>query len=494
MKRHGPEMSWLECRFGGSASPGRVAGRIPLPSHPRPRRNAKRPEQSSHPRHRNGAPHVAIIGGGPAGAATAIAVRGHLPNCRISLIEASDYDASRIGETLHPAARILLRRLGVWDGFVMEDHAEAHGSVAAWGSDEPLGNDFFTARFGSGFHLDRRRFDAWLAAQAERRGITLWRGTRLEDARDTAGGWRLRLARDTDRFDLAADFVVDAGGRRARFARLAGARPVRYDRLIGAYLFFENTRSGSFDSRTRIESAPYGWWYGAPLPGHRIAVACMTDHDIARRLGLARRDAWLDALAETRHLRPWLGSAAPDGEPVLCAAQASRLDRCIGERWLAVGDAAAHFDPLSGQGLVQALRGGIAAAFAIADAFAGRKGALARYQAVIDAEVNAFLPARDHFYGLERRWPREEFWRRRQVPIVVPPGLRLQAAEKAVPSPSRSNFHLSSNQWQRLLTLCRDPQPAHAVVARLRNETGLPARHLVLALQKALETGELMPV
>ena len=78
-------------------------------------------------------PHIAIIGAGPAGAATALALRAHAPELRISLIEASDYQPMRFGETLHPAARQLLQRLRVWDSFLAENHTPAHGIVSIWG-------------------------------------------------------------------------------------------------------------------------------------------------------------------------------------------------------------------------------------------------------------------------------------------------------------------------------------------------------------------------
>lgn len=437
-------------------------------------------------------PHIAIIGAGPAGATTALALRAHAPELRISLIEASDYRQMRFGETLHPAARLLLQRLQLWDAFLAENHALSHGIISIWGQDAPANNDFFTSLLGLGFHLDRCRFDAWMAAVAEQRGVRIMRQNRLIGAMRTDTGWRLQLTdADNRRIALDADFVVDAGGRRAPFARLAGARRVHYDRLIGAFMLFEDKQDIPADSRTLIEASADGWWYGARLPSGRIAAACMTDVDITRRLSLARRDAWLTAALQAQHLSRWLGAARPTGTPILCSAQAGRLDVCTGWRWLAVGDAAVSFDPLSGQGLVQALRGGISAAYAIADSLTQQQAASARYAAGIDAEVRAFLSARDHYYALEQRWPEERFWRRRQQRIVLSPQQLLQTAPETDSHPA-SPLYLSQAQRRRVQDLCLRPRAAHEVVHSLCEETKLPERHWLLALQYLIKIGALI--
>src|SRR5262245_28653187 len=60
---------------------------------------------------------VAIVGGGPGGAATALALRAYAPSLSVVLLEASGYDTLRVGEALPPLARRLLEHLGVWESF-----------------------------------------------------------------------------------------------------------------------------------------------------------------------------------------------------------------------------------------------------------------------------------------------------------------------------------------------------------------------------------------
>ena len=92
---------------------------------------------------------------------------------------------------------------------------------------------------------------------------------------------------------------------------------------------------------------------------------------------------------------------------------ASALTPPAGDGWLAAGDAALSFDPLSSQGLFNALYTGLASAEAADRALSGDGSALSDYAArlaEIDAVYRRNLRA---WYELERRWPDQEFWRRR---------------------------------------------------------------------------------
>ena len=83
-------------------------------------------------------------------------------------------------------------------------------------------------------------------------------------------------------------------------------------------------------------------------------------------------------------------------------------------QWLAVGDAASIFDPLSSQGIVKALRSGVFASYAIADLLLnGDDLGLRRYRRYVQDEFEGYAKNRAQYYGEERRWPESEFWRRR---------------------------------------------------------------------------------
>ncbi|HEU4883086.1 MAG TPA: FAD-dependent oxidoreductase [Longimicrobium sp.] len=368
---------------------------------------------------RDSAHDVVVAGGGPGGCAAALALRAHAPGLSVALVEASAYGGERVGETLPPPAADVLRHLGVWDAFAAQAHHPAYGTAAAWGSPVPYENEFLYHVRQVGWHLDRGAFDGMLADQARARGVHVRRETRVLDAVRDADGWRLPLSDGTE---LRARLLVDATGAGGALARRrGGARLVVHDRLAGFVRFFRQPGGGG-TPYTLVEAFADGWWYTAPLPDGRRVVACMTDSDLARGLRMDEDAHWHDLLAETApRVRGSLGDAVADGDPVVRAARSGRLDPAAGDGWLAVGDAASTFDPLSSQGILKALRSGVFAAYAAGDLLAkGDDAGMRRYPAFVAREFEHFLGTRAKYYAEEARWPEREFWRRRHAHAAQP--------------------------------------------------------------------------
>jgi flavin-dependent dehydrogenase len=365
---------------------------------------------------------VVVAGGGPGGCAAALALRAHAPGLFVTLVEASAYGGERIGETLPPPAAEVLQHLGVWEAFAAQAHHPAYGTAAAWGSETAYENDFLFHVRQVGWHLDRGAFDGMLADQAQARGVQVLRGTRVLDAvRDEDGGWLLPLSDGTE---LRARFLIDATGAGAALARRRGGGRLEVrDRLAGFVRFFRQPGGGG-TPHTLVEAFADGWWYTAPLPDGRRVVACMTDSDLARGLRLDEDASWRALLAETAlRVRACLDGAEQDGGPVVRAARSGRLDPATGDGWLAVGDAASTFDPLSSQGILKALRSGIFAAYAAGDLLAkGDDAGMRRYRVFVEREFQSFLRSRARYYADEARWPEREFWRRRHAHAAEPAG------------------------------------------------------------------------
>lgn len=126
----------------------------------------------------NPSPRIAVIGGGPAGIAAALRLQ-QAGFAAITVVEAGDYTAPKIGETLPPPCQRELQTLGLWEAFAADAHLPATLSASAWGSGTVEFNDFLFRPVGRGWHLDRAKFDRRLAALAEERSIVVRRNTRL---------------------------------------------------------------------------------------------------------------------------------------------------------------------------------------------------------------------------------------------------------------------------------------------------------------------------
>lgn len=345
---------------------------------------------------------VMILGGGPAGAATALALARS--GASIAVVSRSRGDHPRIGETVPPTIMRPLVQLGVWDAFVADGHAPAPGTVVRWGADQPYENDFIVNPYGHSWHLDRTRFDAMLIGAASRAGAQIQDlppGGRVEhDDR----GWSMRFA---NRPHLRAPFVIDATGRSARVAQRHGVTRHRVDRLIGLVRF---GTSAATEARTLLEACAQGWWYAAVLPDNRAVTALFTDADLLPVGAMERDRLWARALSRTR-LVPEIMATTGASRIYAAAAPTGTLSECTGRDWLAVGDAARTLDPLSGQGLTTALTSAIRAAEAVLGAH--RKAALDAFSHQTAEEHRTHLSTRLAYYRRENRWPRSPFWQRR---------------------------------------------------------------------------------
>jgi flavin-dependent dehydrogenase len=354
---------------------------------------------------------IAVIGGGPAGAVAAMTLARS--GVTVALLDAGASRHPSVGETLPPAVRSVFDRLGLRATVTAEGYLPSVGSWSAWGGAEPFGRDFLFNRFGHGWHLDRRRFDALLREAARSAGARLSIGASVIASVPLAdGGFRICLA---DGGEITARIVLDASGRGAGFARQRGIRRQAVDRMVALVGYVVRRADAEVEpAATLIEATAEGWWYTAPLPQDRLAAVFMTDTDVARSCGISA-ESWLDRLAAAPHtgaraLRYGTGLAGP---PVMVPATSSRLERFGGTDWLAIGDAAATQDPLSSEGILVAMETGLDGARAAAQALNGDRDALAAAEARRETGWLGYLGERRRYYAMERRWPDAPFWRRR---------------------------------------------------------------------------------
>lgn len=336
---------------------------------------------------------------------------------RVCVVDSGRSSLPRVGETIPPDTRLLLQELGVWEGFVAQRHEACLGSCSAWGSDALGYNDIVLNAYGRGWHLDRRRFDALLARSVVTDGAHLVVGSTLRDCEpDGDAGFRLHLSGAEGRTSaLTARIVVDATGSRAGVARGFGARAMFLDRLAFVYGFFDASAASSSSRMTMLEAVETGWWYAARLPDSRLAVAFATDPDIVQRDGLANAGRWFARALRTRHIAPRLdGCRFLAGSLAVRLAPSFLLDTVAADRWLAVGDAAAAYDPLSSQGIYKALADGIHAARVIAARLRSDVNMMAAYETAIADRFEDYRISRNYFYGIEARWAGSPFWRRRR--------------------------------------------------------------------------------
>jgi len=446
---------------------------------------------------------VLVVGGGPAGTATALSALRENPALRVGVVEKTCYESSRVGESLSPGATGLLQQLGALTRFELAGHLPAFGNSAAWGSDAVLDRDFLFTPFGYGWRLNRRRFDADLAADACDAGVRLWTSTSVESLEREAGAWRIGVRQQGTTSMLQARFLVDASGRSQTLARRLGARRRLLDSLVALVAHFPAEQDGH--RFTLVEACDEGWIYSSYVPGDGADqppgwwVALMCDADRMRTENLRRPSQWWNRLQDCPHTRDRLCGFGPPSAIRAVAAQSVLLEPMLGDGWLAVGDAAASYDPLSSSGIVRALDSGMRAGRAVAracrtaespsESIEGEFRELALAQQVASQQ---YLGTWARYYQMEQRWPDSPFWRRRQRLVTLDPASVLQARRVAHSDQApRWPSDLAPLEQLGLLQLCSNPSRACDIVMQHPLRERLGDLDIIFGLQWLLQTGDL---
>ena len=321
--------------------------------------------------------------------ASALSLNQLAPDARVALFRSSRMPQRRPVESLVPAARKTLIELGCWEAFKAAAFPESFGSRAVWGSGEPYENEFLYSLHGCGWHVNRDRFDSLLLQCAMAAGIDV----------HEAGG-----------LSPGSNFTIDASGRSAIFATRQGAVRHPSDALVGVFAEFET--SEPCDTYTLVEAQEDGWWYSGPI-GELTAIAVwMSDSDLVRQSRVHETPHFMAKLATARFTNNRLHGARLLHKPVIHAAQSQCLQPAAGPDWVAAGDAAMTVDPLSSQGILNALRLGRLASFVAFDHLQGRVSH-ERYGQLLTKEYAAYDNTRREFYSVEQRWRQAPFWIRR---------------------------------------------------------------------------------
>ena len=353
---------------------------------------------------------VLIAGAGPAGAAAARTLASVAPDLRVAVVAPREKEKRRRAEVLSPLAQPVLRQLGLWPAFLAQGFAPSHRTFTAWGGAGLRSNELLLEARGPAWRIDRARFDDWIAAEACQAATRL--SAQVVDLARDGDGWSVDCG---DGGRHGARFVIDTTGRANALAHRMGRRAKTQDRLVAAYA--EAIVSEQATPELLVEAFDDGWWYTMALGDGRRAFVCLTDSDIARRLQLGTLPGWRAALDRTSFTSAIARRVAELEAPRLMPAGGRQAAMPTGFRFLCAGDAASAFDPISGHGVVKAMRSGIFAAYAAADCLVRRDDtALARYGTWLAREAAAYAAALREHYGSEARWADRPFWRRRTAP------------------------------------------------------------------------------
>lgn len=339
---------------------------------------------------------VAILGGGPAGAAlgTFLARAG----VAVTLFDGGKRPPIIVGESLVPAVVPFLKLLGI------EEEVAAYSirkpgatfSFDAGDSMSFLFGEVRAARTPYSYNVPRDRLDRSLREAAVRAGVRFVpRHARLEREPGTE---RVRLdagSLATAGLDATPDFVVDAAGRSRLIGRLLELPVVeggRRDTALHAHL--EGVPL-MFEGHVHTDLLEHGWCWRIPLPG-RVSVGLVIEADVLREFGTDTEEQFDAYLRHDRRLRDW-GAVAKRISPVVKYTNYQlRHTRGAGENWALVGDAFGFIDPVFSSGMLVGLDGALELSKTLLAG--GGREALARYEAHVLHHLANWHRVAGYFY------------------------------------------------------------------------------------------------
>lgn len=306
---------------------------------------------------------VLVVGAGPAGSATAIALSKAAPSLRIGLIDKAEFPRDKAcGDGLGPGVVAQLRELDIAESEITSAHrirtAEIHGARGL-----RFQTDLAARRDYAQYGLTVRRID--FDEQLRQRAVSA--GVKYQDRRrfaslevvdnEIAATFSSTVTSEAE--TIRCRLLVGADGANSRVRKQIGIKtnpPNRTGIAIRAYCELPAEYADriylSFEDTLR---PGYGWCFPFGDGTANVGVGLVVQDYRKQESKLPELlDQYVIALADrgipAHNLEDPNTHILPHG---------GRLSRLIGERVALVGDAASMINPLSGEGIVYGMRAGI---------------------------------------------------------------------------------------------------------------------------------------
>lgn len=320
-----------------------------------------------------------VLGAGPAGALAAR--RLARDGWRVLVLERAAFPRFRIGESLLPRTREILREEGLLDRLERVPHARKLGVDIGFGDGRrPPLRIRFDQVIGRGdreaFNVERAPFDAMLAEAAIEAGAEIRFDCPVREILTLAeNDVRVR----TDRGEIHARILLDCSGNATVVGRHLGTRRMHaklrnvasFDHFTGV-MPSAGTGAGEVDPWVSVIMAREGWFWMIPLDRERTSVGVVLDEQSWRQLPVPPEERLRWCIERCPAVADRMRDAKGPATNRTTADFTYRCDPTAGPGYFLVGDAGFFIDPVWSTGVTLGLSSAIEASRAASKLLAGR--------------------------------------------------------------------------------------------------------------------------
>jgi flavin-dependent dehydrogenase len=307
---------------------------------------------------------VAIIGGGPAGAAAGATLA--LAGKKTVIFEKERFPRFAIGESLLPHGNDLLKRIGVWEKIEKAGFLKKYGAEFCTGDRSRLQRFWFGRNLGPdheySYQVERAKFDELLLNHARECGVFVREATRISglypaDGSETALHWKSEKESGTSQ----ARWVIDASGRSAFAGALLGMQKqtTQKTKRVAIYGHFEGVfrNGGKAEGHITIVRIAGGWFWIIPLAGGITSVGLVLPSERARTIATRGAESvFQDAVCSTPEMKVRMRNTGGVSPLRVTSDYSWKFSKFAGPRILLSGDAAGFVDPIFSSGVLIAIK------------------------------------------------------------------------------------------------------------------------------------------